>query len=72
MEEMQGSTVVLLEEHMVEAHMIQHPHLMLNSYLVVGEEVAVGHKFIWVEEEVMEEQPFVCLPSIRLRLMVQS
>ena len=43
----------------------------LNSSLAV-EEVVVVEMDIKVEEEVMAEQPFVYLPSIRLRLMAQS
>jgi len=63
---------IVVPKHQVEAHMIQH-FQVLTSSLVVEEVVVVD---IWerprVEEEVMEEQPFVYLPLIRLRLMALS
>jgi len=61
---------IVIQKHMVEAHMIQH-FQSLNSSLAVEEEVVVVVVVTRVEEEVMEEQPFVYLPSIRLRLMAQ-
>ena len=74
MEEMQGSTKgnKTAQERMVELHMIQH-FQTLNSSLAVEEvvvvEVELGPQ---VGLEVMAEQPFVYLPSIRLRFMAQS
>ena len=71
MEEMQGLTMPIMEEHMAEAHMIQH-FQVLTSSLVVEEVVVVVVDLRRVEEEGMVEQPFVYLPLIRLRLMAQS
>jgi len=73
MEEMQGSNMIL-QNHQVEVHIVQ----VLNSSLAVEEVVVVEIMKTMdpssprVEEEVMAEQPFVYLPSIRLRLMAQS
>lgn len=79
MEEMQGSTKgnKTAQELMVELHMIQH-FQTLNSSLAVEEVVVVVDLLVVVELgsqvglEVMAEQPFVYLPSIRLRFMAQS
>jgi len=69
---MQGLNLVILTKYLVEAHMIQH-FQVLTSSLEVGEVVVVEVVDPdRVEEEVMEEQPFVYLPLIRLRLMAQS
>jgi len=72
MEAMEGGNIVIVPKYQVEAHMIQH-FQVLTSSLVVEEVVVVEvGKADRVEEEVMEEQPFVYLPLIRLRLMAQS
>ena len=64
--------ILVIQKHMVEAHMIQHFQTLHSSpvvVVVVAVEILHLHR---VEEEVMEEQLFVYLPLIRLRLMVQS
>ena len=61
----------MVQKHMVEVHMIQH-FQVLHSSLEVEEVVVVEMIMSRVGTEVMEEQPFVYLPSIRLHLMVLS
>ena len=72
MEAKEDGKIAIMQEHMVEAHMIQH-FQSLNSSLAVEEVVVVVLMMIaQVEGEVMEDQLFVYLPSIRLHLMVLS
>ena len=64
--------ILVIQKHMVEAHMIQHFQTLHSSPVVVVVVVVVEILHLHrVEEEVMEEQPFVYLPLIRLRLMAQ-